>query len=434
MDKKKLHTRYTSVAITIAIVIMLILSGPVSAVTLSINELDGTSHTKGDSVTFKVTATIEDPDRYVPIDNFSLEITGDTNKEVIFSTDGTVLSGDSGITVSRITGPTSSEYGYGYGYGYDSNLGYGYNFGYGYGYGYGYGAGGGEVEYEYEITIDTSILNTGTHAATLSLNTGNSAKPSFSSSSATFTIKAASSKAASSGGSSSGGTGSATTRTSSGEDSQNIIATISQLQIVSAGREVYYDFSGENKEVSYIKFKGLSNLGMVRANIEYLNGISSLVGNDVPDGMIYRNFNIQIDSNTFDSSKMEDAVIGFKVPKKWLSENGIEPAWISLMHYDNGWERLDTTQTNEDGEYYYFEAKTSGFSPFAIVALTSEDLLDHTGEDREEDTADNEQVYSDQDEGVAIPSMTQLGLFVLIVLIGIVGAAYMMSKRKEDGK
>jgi PGF-pre-PGF domain-containing protein len=184
-----MHGRYASIGITIAVVIMMILSGPVSAVSLGITGLDGTNPTKGESISFNVTATIENTDRYVPIDNFSLDITGATSKEVVFSTDGNVLSGDSGISVAAVTVP-SSAYGQGVGYGYDSGLGYGYDFGYGYGYGYGYGAGGEDVEYKYTITLDTSILNTGAHEALLSLNTGNSAKPSFESSSASFEISA----------------------------------------------------------------------------------------------------------------------------------------------------------------------------------------------------------------------------------------------------
>ena len=90
----KMRGRYASIGIAIAVVIMMVLSGPVSAVTIGITGLDGTTPTKGDSVTFNVTATIEDTDRYVPIDNFSLDITGATSKEVIFSTGGAILSGD----------------------------------------------------------------------------------------------------------------------------------------------------------------------------------------------------------------------------------------------------------------------------------------------------------------------------------------------------
>jgi hypothetical protein len=47
-----MHGKYISVGITIAVVIMLVLSGPVSAVTLGITGLDGTTHAKGDIITF----------------------------------------------------------------------------------------------------------------------------------------------------------------------------------------------------------------------------------------------------------------------------------------------------------------------------------------------------------------------------------------------
>jgi hypothetical protein len=183
--------KYVSIGLTFAIVIMMVLSGPVSAVSLGITDLDGTSHTKGDSVTFNVTATIEDTDSHVPIDNLSLKITGATSKEVVFSTDGTILSGDAGIKVVAVSVPypiDGSDHGYGYGYGYDS-FGYGHSFGYGYGYGYDNSAGGQDLVYQYTVTLHTSTFNTGVHEAVLSLNTGNEAKPSFGSSVASFTIE-----------------------------------------------------------------------------------------------------------------------------------------------------------------------------------------------------------------------------------------------------
>jgi hypothetical protein len=196
-DKTKKHGKYTSIAITVAIVLMLILSGPASAVTLGIS-LDNNAPTKGDSITFTVTAENNDVDTYVPIHNLSLGITGATTKEFRFKPNGDPIS--DGITVKITNYPPSNEYGYGYGYGYDANTGYGYSFGYGYGYGYGYAAGGSKnLKYEYEITLNTAYLNTGNHNAILKLNTGKTVKPSFSSDSVSFTVAAA--------GSSSGGSG-----------------------------------------------------------------------------------------------------------------------------------------------------------------------------------------------------------------------------------
>ncbi|MEA1985616.1 MAG: PGF-pre-PGF domain-containing protein, partial [Euryarchaeota archaeon] len=278
------HRRYASIGITVAIVMMLVLSGPVGAVTLSIDGLTGT-HTQGDSVTFNVTATINNPDTYVPIENFSLDITGATSKEVVFSTDGTILSGDPGITVTELTGPSANEYGYGDGYGYDSNVGYGYSFGFGYGYGYGYGSGvGGAVEYTYEITLDTSTLNTGSHDATLALNTGDSAKPSFESSSASFTIQAASTGGG-------GGDGTEGATITGGESYENILFKDANRQTVSAGAEVRYDFGGDDNPIKFAGFTPLTNAGNVFMTVEVLKDTSEFVDTP-PTGTVYRNLNI----------------------------------------------------------------------------------------------------------------------------------------------
>ncbi|WP_445475529.1 hypothetical protein ACT9XH_01935 [Methanococcoides methylutens] len=43
--RSKIRGKYLSVGITISILLMLILSGPVSAITLGIADLDGTTHT-----------------------------------------------------------------------------------------------------------------------------------------------------------------------------------------------------------------------------------------------------------------------------------------------------------------------------------------------------------------------------------------------------
>ncbi|WP_445475530.1 hypothetical protein ACT9XH_01940 [Methanococcoides methylutens] len=41
----------------------------------------------------------------MPIDSFSVEITGATSKEVTFSLDGEIISGDAGINVVAVSTP-----------------------------------------------------------------------------------------------------------------------------------------------------------------------------------------------------------------------------------------------------------------------------------------------------------------------------------------
>jgi len=195
MDGKGLFMKYLSVATTVAIVLMLVLSGPATAVQMGL-DIDNTTPAQGEEITFNVRTDITEKDKYVPMQNFSLLLYKDNKvvHNVVFAPDGTILSGIPGVTISPIEIPSASDYGYGYGYGYDYGNGYGYGYGYGYNFGYGYGyagnngAGGSTRTYVYNITLNTTSLDVGDYSAIVMLNTGNDVKPSFSSTSIEFSI------------------------------------------------------------------------------------------------------------------------------------------------------------------------------------------------------------------------------------------------------
>jgi translation elongation factor EF-1beta len=190
MDGKGLlKMRYASVAVTIAIVIMLILSGPATAIQIGLN-IDNTTPVQGEKVTFTVTTDISGMDKYVPMENFSLLLYNDDKvvRNIVFALNGTIISGGQGVTIDPIAVPSSSDYGYGYGYGYDYGYGYGYNFGYGYGYAANKGVGGSTLIYMYNVSLDTINFDVGEYGARVILNTGNNAKPDFSSTLIKFSI------------------------------------------------------------------------------------------------------------------------------------------------------------------------------------------------------------------------------------------------------
>lgn len=194
MDTRDLlKTKYASVAITVAVILMLILSGPANAVQMQIN-VDNTTPTQGEEITFTVKTNITGADRYVPIEDFSLLLSkdGNTVRNVEFAPNGTILSSSIGINITPIAAPSSLEYGFGFGQAADDMYGYGYGSNYEFGYGYGYaansGAGGGTVVYEYNVTINTSSFDVGDYNAQVLLNTGNAAKSSFTSLETSFTI------------------------------------------------------------------------------------------------------------------------------------------------------------------------------------------------------------------------------------------------------
>ncbi|MFH1849100.1 MAG: tandem-95 repeat protein [archaeon] len=163
---------------------MLIFSGPVSAVTLSITASGGGTDSifgnepgvaGDDTVTFSLIIDLATNER-VPIQNVTLLIsplTGDTNANCTFSVSGTALTSCPNIDVAAISVVDTYGYGYMYGYGYGNNqwVNTSFNYGYGYGYNYGYGQGGiygqGELVYNLTWNITAAQAGSGTYAAML---------------------------------------------------------------------------------------------------------------------------------------------------------------------------------------------------------------------------------------------------------------------------
>ncbi len=86
-----------------------------------------------------------------------------------------------------------------------------------------------------------------------------------------------------------------------------------------------------------------------------------------PAGEIYQY--LEIDTSNLPSADIATAIIEFKVPKTWFTENSANKESVKLKRYvSNGWHDLTTTYTKAEGDYYYYSANTPGFSFFAIVA------------------------------------------------------------------
>lgn len=166
-------------------------------------------------------------------------------------------------------------------------------------------------------------------------------------------------------GSTGGGGGGAT-----GEAFENILVKDTSTSNVVAGELSRYEFSEEESSIGYIQFKGVTNAGQISTLIEILKDTSTLVDSPASD-TVYQNMNIWVGNAAFGDDRIEDAIIGFRVSKEWLSKNDIDASSIALYRYsDEKWTQLSTVNIDEDDEYIYFEAKTPGFSPFAITAIT----------------------------------------------------------------
>lgn len=146
-----------SLMVTIAILALLVLTGPVKAFMLGLI-ISNTEPIKGELVYFTATIEIKNTER-LPISNLSLGLQGPLNVSCIFYPNGSIISGCQGISIQQLSG---SNFSYGSGYGY---YGYGYNFGYGYGF------TGGNLSYN--ITLNTTDYLYGLYKTKLIANIGN---------------------------------------------------------------------------------------------------------------------------------------------------------------------------------------------------------------------------------------------------------------------
>jgi len=68
------------------------------------------------------------------------------------------------------------------------------------------------------------------------------------------------------------------------------------------------------------------------------------------------------------SKNIKEGIIRFRVESSWISNNALLGSDIILLKWDGStWVNLETMQTGHDSEFTYFDAKTSAFSPFAIL-------------------------------------------------------------------
>lgn len=192
----------------------------------------------------------------------------------------------------------------------------------------------------------------------------------------------------SSGGSSSGGSGGG----GSPEPAKNVKSKELCQQYVSNGNRIRFEFTKEATCVGYVEFTARKTAGKITTIVEELKEKSSLTPTE-PDGEIHKHLNIWVGNGGFaNSNNIENAIVGFRVSKEWITENNINMDAIALQHYnENQWESLNTEKVGEDDEYIYFEAETPSFSPFAITA--SKNILEI-----EEKTGDESQSILDAEQ------------------------------------
>gem|GEM_PF-6101509 len=127
---------------------------------------------------------------------------------------------------------------------------------------------------------------------------------------------------------------------------------------------------GENRMVIEITTDVTISRGVVR--------VKTITPQEAPAPL--ENTLCYIDLTTDVAENIDRATIGFRVPKRWISENNIDPATVGLWRYaDNRWNGLPTQATGEEENFYVYSAETTGFSIFAVTGRRATEGLPQQG-------------------------------------------------------
>ncbi len=190
-----------------------------------------------------------------------------------------------------------------------------------------------------------------------------------------------------------------------------------------------------------MKFNSKKTAGKITTIVEDLKGKSSLTLSE-PEGEIYKYINIWIGNGGFANSKnIENAVVGFRVSKEWITENNINTDTIVLQHFnENDWNSLPTKKLSENEEYIYFESETPSFSPFAITAGKNVMAIEEkTGENQvPSEVMLNDEIGAKTKSGAATQENKKAGTqkianFFVGFLIVLLMSAIIFKKMKKMG-
>jgi len=103
----------------------------------------------------------------------------------------------------------------------------------------------------------------------------------------------------------------------------------------------------------------------VKITVTKLEGKPASVMQEI-SGKVYKY--LEINTENLEETNLEEARIQFEVNKTWLLENNINKQRVYLYRFaNNRWQKLTTRLLNETANYINYEAKTLGFSYFAIA-------------------------------------------------------------------
>ena len=355
--------KLASILLTLTVIFILIISGPVSAIQIIIDgESDESLSTTSSLAVASLNATINiESSEIISVSNYLIKITnssGGTIVNCLLDSSGTKVSGCDYINNTQITYNSANyTYGYLYGYGYTTA---GYNETYGGEYGYGYGAVSG-LSNEIVITFDWEFQKQNKPTGTYSVNLqayavdSSSTKKFTASSAKSFTINSASINE---------------TVESSVNTTSAVAAAIGSGNVSVAANVSYIETAGISSNLNtYIKgLVGVS--GNVTFNLSIGAGIGGVAAADVTTDSDDVVLDIYLDINGTIDSDLGYADIYIGIPKALftsLPSNALSNMKVYVLHNDDTEATYTLTRQSDldTSTEYLFKVRITEFSVFA---------------------------------------------------------------------
>ncbi|MBN2567227.1 PGF-pre-PGF domain-containing protein [Candidatus Woesearchaeota archaeon] len=143
-------------------------------------------------------------------------------------------------------------------------------------------------------------------------------------------------------------------------DTERVTKIISSLDV---GVTTVWTISKEILAVTEVRITAAMRIGSATITLTKLSGrpggVTTLAGG------IFQY--LEFEKTGITDAQLGDVDISFRVPKSWLSDQGIVASDVQLYRFtEGGWIALPTTRTGNDDADYYYTASSAGFSYFAI--------------------------------------------------------------------
>jgi len=180
----------------------------------------------------------------------------------------------------------------------------------------------------------------------------------------------------------------------------------------------------------------IGNVANELSNVEIK--ASTLKDNPVSDEAAEKVYQyLQITKKNMKDEDVTGITLKFRVTKTWLSDSGLTDGGVALWRYkDNKWNMLSTTKVSSDETYVYYEAKTPGFSYFAIgnKVVAPEEMPEE--EVTEEEAPPTEEVEPGLPTPKPIEAPSKVSwpgwaTFLVIVIAGLIIYFVFVRKKKE---